>query len=65
MQKIDFPGIDFLIVVEDIRRHSQEIASSCMEVWDSMVGQLPSFEAFCGVYMKEKMQVWLGKARWN
>ena len=63
MERVKF--IDIQVALEDIQRRLGEIVGECLEVWDSMGGKLPGFHSFCEMYIKEKMQEWAEKARWN
>ena len=65
MKETGFQDIGILIVIADIDRRSYWMVSDCLEVWDGMVGELPSFESFCRMYIGEKMGNWKEKARWN
>jgi len=65
MRRIDFLDVDIQVAIVDLGRKQQRIASECMKVWDSMSGKLPSFQSFCEMYMRERMEGLIGKVRWN
>ena len=57
---------DIEVALLSIKRKQGELVEECLKVWDSMEGELPSFERFVGMYVGEKMGNWIKNGgRWN